>query len=108
MAEIVAMPGRIPLVLSGDLHAIAEGCTLRSGNLDFSKKPVNVILSGPLGTGDRGWPSAFRGIGASSPAHLAMEEDLKPKRHHPEKCQPVFRKDGAPNITSGARKFRKR
>jgi hypothetical protein len=51
---------------------------MRSGNLDFSNKPVNVILSGPLGTGDRGWPSAFRGIGASPPNHLAMEEDLKP------------------------------
>jgi phosphodiesterase/alkaline phosphatase D-like protein len=78
MAEIAAMPGRIPLVVSGDLHAIAEGRMMRSGNLDFSKKPVNVILSGPLGTGDRGWPSAFRGIGASPPNHLTMEEDLKP------------------------------
>jgi hypothetical protein len=37
-----------------------------------------VILSGPLGTGDRGWPSAFRGIGASVPTHLAMDEKLKP------------------------------
>jgi hypothetical protein len=78
MAEIAAMPARIPLVVSGDLHAIAEGRMMRSGNLDFSKKPVNVILSGPLGTGDRGWPSTFRGIGASPPNHLTMEEDLKP------------------------------
>jgi hypothetical protein len=37
-----------------------------------------VVLSGPLGTGDRGWPSAFRGIGATPPAHLQMEENLKP------------------------------
>jgi len=78
MAEIAAMPGRIPLVVSGDLHAIAEGRMMRCGGLDFSRKPVNVILSGPLGTGDRGWPSAFRGIGASPPTHLTMEEDLKP------------------------------
>jgi len=78
MAEIAAMPGRIPLVVSGDLHAIAEGRMMRCGGLDFSKKPINVILSGPLGTGDRGWPSAFRGIGASPPNHLTMEEDLKP------------------------------
>ena len=78
MAEIAAMPGRIPLVVSGDLHAIAEGRMMRCDGLDFSKKPVNVILSGPLGTGDRGWPSAFRGIGASPPTHLTMEEDLKP------------------------------
>jgi hypothetical protein len=78
MEAIAAMPGRIPLVVSGDLHAIAEGRMLRSGSLDFSKNPISVILSGPLGTGDRGWPSAFRGIGASPPGHLQMEESLKP------------------------------
>ena len=78
MAAIAAMEGRIPLVVSGDLHAIAEGRMMRCGALDFANKPVNVILSGPLGTGDRGWPSAFRGIGASPPNHLTMEEDLKP------------------------------
>ena len=78
MAEVAAMPGRIPLVISGDLHAIAEGHMQRSGALDFGKNPVVVILSGPLGTGDRGWPSAFRGIGATPSTHLTMVEDLKP------------------------------
>src|SRR5271165_4541867 len=78
MAEIAAMPGRIPLVVSGDLHAIAEGFMQRSGSLDFGNNPIAVILSGPLGTGDRGWPSAFRGIGASVPTHLTMDEKLKP------------------------------
>jgi hypothetical protein len=72
------MPGRIPLVISGDLHDIAEGRIHRSGELDFSRNPVVVILPGPLGTGDRGWPSAFRGIGALPPTHLDMEESLKP------------------------------
>jgi hypothetical protein len=75
---VAAMPGRIPLVISGDLHAIAEGRMMRCGSLDFSKNPVEVILSGPLGTGDRGWPSAFRGVGATPPTHLTMEENLKP------------------------------
>jgi hypothetical protein len=78
MQAVAAMPGRIPLVISGDLHAIAEGRMMRCGSLDFSKNPVEVILSGPLGTGDRGWPSAFRGIGATPPTHLTMEENLKP------------------------------
>ena len=77
MAAVAAMP-RIPLVISGDLHAIAEGRMQRSGALDFSRNPIVVILSGPLGTGDRGWPSAFRGIGATPPVHLEMEENLKP------------------------------
>jgi len=78
MQAIAAMPGRIPLVVSGDLHAIAEGFMQRSGSLDFGNNPIAVILSGPLGTGDRGWPSAFRGIGASVPTHLTMDEKLKP------------------------------
>jgi hypothetical protein len=78
MAEVAAMPGRIPLVISGDLHAIAEGRMQRSGALDFGRNPVVVILSGPLGTGDRGWPSAFRGVGATPSTHLTMVEDLKP------------------------------
>jgi hypothetical protein len=78
MQAVAAMLGRIPLVISGDLHAIAEGRMMRCGSLDFSKNPVEVILSGPLGTGDRGWPSAFRGIGATPPTHLTMEENLKP------------------------------
>ncbi len=78
MAAIAAMPGRIPLIVSGDLHALAEGRMRRCGALDFSKNPIVTILSGPLGTGDMLWPSAFRGIGASPPAHLTMEENLKP------------------------------
>jgi hypothetical protein len=78
MAAIAEMPHRIPLVISGDLHAIAEGRMYRSGSLDFSKKPIVTILAGPLGTGDAGWPSAFRGVGAAPSTHLAMEENLKP------------------------------
>jgi len=78
MQAVAAMPGRIPLVISGDLHAIAEAHMISSGALDFSKNPIAVILPGPLGTGDRGWPSASRGIGASPPGHLQMQEKLKP------------------------------
>ena len=78
MAAIAAMPGRIPLVISGDLHAIAEGRMHRSGALDFGKQPHRDGAVGPLGTGDRCWPSAFRGIGATPPVHLTMERDLKP------------------------------
>ena len=78
MVAVAAMPGRIPLVISGDLHAIAEGRVQRSGALDFSRNPIVVVLSGPLGTGDPGWPSAFRGIGPMPPVHVQMEENLKP------------------------------
>ena len=78
MAAVSSMAGRIPLVVSGDLHALAEGHMHRSGSLDFGKNPVITVLSGPLGTGDTLWPSAFRGIGATPPNHLEMEELLKP------------------------------
>jgi hypothetical protein len=37
IAAIAAMPGRIPLIVSGDLHALAEGRMLRSGSLDFGR-----------------------------------------------------------------------
>jgi hypothetical protein len=78
MAAAAAMPGRIPLVVSGDLHAIAEGRMRRSGALDFARNPVITILPGPLATGDFGWPSGRRGIGPVPPEHLTMEEPLKP------------------------------
>lgn len=46
-----AMPGRIPLVISGDIHASAHGRILRSGRMDFSNNPVVTLLPGTLGTG---------------------------------------------------------
>jgi hypothetical protein len=78
LSAVAAMPGRIPLVISGDLHALAEGRIVRSGDLDFAKNPVVAVLSGPLGTGDLLWPSAFRHIGPLPPVHLGIQEDLKP------------------------------
>jgi hypothetical protein len=78
MQAASGMSGRIPLVVSGDLHAIAEGRMMRTGLVDLSKNPVNVVLSGPLGSGDLVWPSAFRGVGAMPSVHLDVLEDLKP------------------------------
>jgi len=65
-------------VISGDLHAIATGRMLRSGALDLTANPVTAALSGPIGTGASGWPSAgFRGTPALPPAHLDMDESVK-------------------------------
>ena len=44
------MRGRIPLSMSGDLHAIAIGRILRSGTIDLSANPVVTALTGPVGT----------------------------------------------------------
>jgi hypothetical protein len=79
-----AMKDRIPLVISGDLHAVAIGRMLRSGRLDLKANPVNVVLSGPIGSrpGPMGWPSGRRGTGALPPAHLDMEEQVRPIEQH--------------------------
>jgi hypothetical protein len=77
-----AMKGRIPLVISGDMHAIAIGRMLRSGSLDLKANPVNAVLSGPIGTRPAGWPSERRGTGALPSAHLDLEERVKPIEQH--------------------------
>jgi hypothetical protein len=82
MASLSAMRDRAPLVVSGDLHATAVGRMLRSGTLDFSANPITIALSGPVGTGPALWPSAFRGVGATPPAHLDMREEVKPIEQH--------------------------
>jgi hypothetical protein len=78
MHALSEMPGRIPLVVSGDLHATAEGLMMRSGQLDFSRNPVIAVLPGTLGTSTGGWASEFRGVGPQPPQHLDMQETVKP------------------------------
>jgi hypothetical protein len=78
MQSLSEMPGRIPLVVSGDLHATGEGRMLRSGQLDFSRNPVIAVLPGTLGTSTGGWASEFRGVGPQPPQHLDMQETVKP------------------------------
>ncbi|HTR87808.1 MAG TPA: hypothetical protein VMI56_25225 [Reyranella sp.] len=73
---------RIPLIISGDLHAVAIGQMKRSGDIDLGKNPVTAVLSGPIGTSPGGWPSAFRGVGAMPPRHLDMVEEVKPIEQH--------------------------
>ena len=82
IAAMSAMPGRAPLVISGDMHAVAIGRMLRSGMLDLKANPVNVVLSGPIGTRPSGWPSGRRGTGALPPAHIDLAEAVKPIEQH--------------------------
>ena len=79
-----AMTGRFPLVISGDLHAIGIGRMLRSGSLDLNANPITIVLSGPIGSrpNPMGWPSGRRGTGAMPPAHLDMDEQVKPLEQH--------------------------
>ena len=48
----------------------------------MAARPVTTVLSGPVGTSIRGFPSVVRGIGASIPEHLEMEESMAPIEDH--------------------------
>jgi hypothetical protein len=83
MAAMSAMKGRVPLVVSGDMHAIALGTMLRSGVLDLKGNPINVALPGTIGTWSGGWPSVgIRGTPATPSAVLDFREDVKPIEQH--------------------------
>ncbi|HYZ32564.1 MAG TPA: hypothetical protein VE684_09830 [Crenalkalicoccus sp.] len=78
MVAMSEMPERVPLVITGDLHAIGEGHMLAAGAHDFSRHPVIAALPGPMGTSTGGWASEFRGVGPKVPNHLRMEETVAP------------------------------
>ena len=48
----------------------------------MSANPLNVVLSGPVGTSVPGFPSVVRGIGATSPVHLDLEETFPALEDH--------------------------
>ena len=73
---------RTPLVVSGDLHAIGMGEIHRSRNLDLSNNPVTSVLSGPVGTSIRGFPSVVRGIGSMPSSVLDVDEQVAPLEEH--------------------------
>jgi hypothetical protein len=79
---MAAMKARIPITISGDLHAVAIGKILRSGTLNLEKTPITAVLAGPIGTGPAAWPSAFRGVGSTPPAYLDVNEEIKPIEQH--------------------------
>jgi hypothetical protein len=82
MGQLVGRRDRIPLIVSGDLHAVALGRIRRAGKMDLSAHPITSLLSGPIGTRPEGWPSAFRGVAPTPPAHLDLEEQVKPIEQH--------------------------
>ena len=83
MTAMSGMKARAPLVISGDMHAIALGKMLRSGGQDFSANPITVCLSGTGGTRPLGWPSAgFRATPAMPSQVLDFLEEVKPIELH--------------------------
>ena len=77
LAASSAMKDRVPLFVSGDLHATAEARIIRSGTLNLSAHPVISALSGPIGTGKEGWPSAVRNTPPLKPFRIETEGDQR-------------------------------
>ncbi|MEZ5500705.1 MAG: hypothetical protein R3E77_14930 [Steroidobacteraceae bacterium] len=69
---------RPALIMSGDIHALACGQITASGELKFSENPVHALCVGPIGATGPGFPSRFRGTGATVPGALRVEELLAP------------------------------
>ena len=63
---------RVPMVLSGDLHATGHAQIVRSADLDFADNPINTLITGPLGTGTF-WPSRARGTPPVAARNLRLE-----------------------------------
>jgi phosphodiesterase/alkaline phosphatase D-like protein len=77
LAAASGMRERIPLFLSGDLHALGVGKILRNGKHDLRHNPVVSVLTGPISTGAWGWPSSARGTPPLVPVGLEVDENLK-------------------------------
>ena len=71
-----AMRGRVPLFVSGDLHAIGEARIFTTSGINLRSNPVVSVLPGPFGTGRPGWASLVRGLRPIPPAGLDVEEGL--------------------------------
>lgn len=69
---------RVPVVVQGDLHAVGYGILRRSGTVDLGANPIHMALTGPLGTGDLGFPSAYRGAKPAPSSRLAVDELMQP------------------------------
>lgn len=70
-AALSGQSNRPAAILSGDLHATGALRITRSGELDLSANPVNVLLAGTLGSSTSGWPSAARGGAPQVPTSLS-------------------------------------
>lgn len=69
---------KLALFLSGDLHALAHGAIERNGSMDLRRNPVHSVLTGPISTGPKGWPSAARGTPPMKATGVEVRETLAP------------------------------
>jgi len=74
---IASQSKRAAVIVEGDMHATAAGKITRSADINLTQ-PVHTILSGTLGTGDVGFPSAYRSVQSTPSLVLDMDQALKP------------------------------
>jgi phosphodiesterase/alkaline phosphatase D-like protein len=78
LLEACSRMRRIPVFMSGDLHALGHGEILGNGKRDLRANPVHSLLTGPVSTGPRGWPSSARGTPPLRATGLEVAETLAP------------------------------
>lgn len=77
VAALAAQRQRSAVIVQGDFHASAAARLRGARELDFAR-PLHTVMTGALGTGDLGFPSAFRQV-ESTPSHLIrMEQAMSP------------------------------
>ncbi|HET7793501.1 MAG TPA: hypothetical protein VFL64_08955 [Rhizobacter sp.] len=77
LAALGEQQRRAALIVQGDFHATAAGRIVRSMDLTL-RQPVHTVMAGTLGTGDLGFPSAYRRTESTPSATVTMEEALRP------------------------------
>lgn len=82
MQSLSDMRHRSPLIISGDLHASGFGVIQGAGVHNFNAHPVNVVLSGTIGTPIAGFPSVVRGSPPRPSHYLDFDEQVVPFEQH--------------------------
>lgn len=77
LLSLAGSRGRNGVVLSGDLHAVGAARIERSGSVRPANE-VHSILTGPLGTDDLAFPSAFRGTRPAPASGMVLEVSQEP------------------------------
>jgi hypothetical protein len=76
IAAMASQKRRVPVIVQGDFHASAAGSMYRSGEFDRLARPVHVVLTGTLATGDLAFPSSFRAIESKPSQLVGMQQAL--------------------------------
>lgn len=65
---------RPTILLSGDIHTLGAKAIHASGDIEFSRRPIQTVLVGSVSTSNLALPSATRSIPAASPKWLQTKD----------------------------------